>query len=159
MLLHTIVLLFCYKNNSVDYHWDACYFAIYAILLFRGLPGTGTLAILLLCYFAILWFTTGTLAILLFMLFCYSVTTTGTLAILLFMLFCYSVIITTGTLAILLFCDYHWVTCYFAIYAILLFHGLPGTGTLAILLLILCMLVILLFCGVPRGRLLFCYLC
>ena len=55
MLLHTIVLLFCYKNNSVDYHWDACYFAIYAILLFRGLPGTGTLAILL------------------FMLFCYSV--------------------------------------------------------------------------------------
>ena len=50
MLLHTIVLLFCYKNNSVDYHWDACYFAIYAILLFRGLPGTGTLAILLFCY-------------------------------------------------------------------------------------------------------------
>ena len=90
MLLHTIVLLFCYKNNSVDYHWDACYFAIYAILLFRGLPGTGTLAILLLCYFAILWFTTGTLAILLFML------------------FCYSVIITTGTPAILLL-------CYFAI--------------------------------------------
>ena len=54
--------------------------------------------------------------------------TTGTLAILLFMLFCYSVI-TTGSLA-----------SYFAIYAILLFHGLPGTGTLAILLLILCML-------------------
>ena len=67
MLLHTILLLFCYKNNSVDYHWDACYFAIYAILLFRGLPGTGTLAILLLCYFAILWFTTGTLAILLYL--------------------------------------------------------------------------------------------
>ena len=47
------ILLFC------DYHWVTCYFAIYAILLFHGLPGTGTLAILLLilcmrfCFF--LW--------------------------------------------------------------------------------------------------------
>ena len=119
MLLHTIVLLFCYKNNSVDYHWDACYFAIpwftwrwdacyFAILWFT----TGMLAILLfcnyhwdacyLCYFAILWLLP--LGRLLFMLFCYSVITTGTLAILLFMLFCYSVVITLGRLPMVLLC-------------------------------------------------------
>ena len=99
------ILLFC------NYHWDACYFAIYAILLFCDYYHWDA------CYFAIY-------------------------AILLFCDYyhwdaCYFAIY-----AILLFCDYHWVTCYFAIYAILLFHayGLPGTGTLAILLLILCML-------------------
>ena len=143
MLLHTIVLLFCCKNNSVDYYWDACYFAI---LWFT----TGTLAILLFMLFFYSVTTTGTLAILLFMLFCYSVITTGSLAILLFMLFCYSMIFTTGTLAILLFCDYHWVTCYFAIpwftwhwdacyFAINFMHAILWctSGTLAILLFML----------------------